>query len=167
MLTPDDPTKLPFHYFSASSFDLEHYLVIEISKALEEILASRRRLLDTPLSTGEGEYIRPIECDQVMDLTHHIREITTKLSRKLSSIDQAQEVSNNYYKLLMYLYSASEKSRNIDRLIQQFRPICMDSTSKQRTNFTKIQREVTTFARTCEKIEAETEGILDSILLKT
>jgi len=166
MLTPDDPSQPPVHHIGMFSFDPKYYLVIEISGALQEILASRTKLLGTPLSAGEGEYIKPIECDQVMDLTHHIREVTTKLSRKLGLIDQAQELADNHYKLLMYLYSANEKSRHIDRLLQQFRPICMESTNKQRTNFTKIQREVATFALTCEKIEVETEEILDSILLK-
>jgi hypothetical protein len=167
MFTTNSSSNIPFHHISAPSVDAHYILFLDIDKTLKGIRSARELLLTTPFANKQGEYIRPIECDQVVGISSEIKDVATKISWKLKSMDRLQALSNaNYYKLLMHLYSAGDKSRKLNELLREFRSICMETTGQQRTIFIKVQKEISIIARTCEQIEAETEELLDSMLLR-
>lgn len=168
MFTTDIHSSVPFHYISASVSNSQYSLILDIEKTQGEIFSFRRKLSATFFSNSMVGNIRSIECDQAMEITRNVRKLSIGLSRKLNSIDKVQFLSKSpYYKILMYLYSASDKSCILDELIKQFRPICTDSTGQQRASFIKIQKEIIIFVRTCEQIETETEVFIDTMLLRT
>jgi hypothetical protein len=167
MLTTDDFPNTPFHFVSVPPPDTNFVLLAEIDKALEGVRLARELLLNTSFANGRGEFIKPIECDQIDDISKEIREVTTTISQKLKSMDGLHVLSTaNYHKILMHLYSAIDRSRKLTELMRQFRPICLEETSQQRNYFMKAHQEVSVFAKTCAQIEAETEEFIDSMFMK-
>ncbi|MBI5840937.1 MAG: hypothetical protein HZB19_12625 [Chloroflexi bacterium] len=167
MLTTDNPSNIPFHYISAQTVDSNYILALEIDKTLQGLHSAKGLLLTTPFTDEQGEFIRPTECDQLMDISNEIKESAEEISWKVKSIDKLQALSNgNFYKLLMYLYSAIDKSRKLNKQLMHFRSICTDTTSQKRNIFIKIQEEISIIAQTCDQIVVETEELIDSLLLK-
>ncbi len=166
MFTTNTPPNRSFHYVSASSLNPQYLLLIDTTKMLEKIFSYRNLLLNSAFTTTRGEYIRPRECDQATDISNEIRDLTSKLPGKLRAIDDLHAMpKSNYRKLVMYLYSANDRFCNLADLLNQFRPISMQNTGQQRSIFIKIQKEIVDCVRACEQIEAETEKLLDLMLL--
>lgn len=110
----------------------------------------------------------PVECDHVTDISKELRTVTNKISVQLSSVVNSRRLSDDSYRrLIMYLYSASDKSRKLESIMSQFRPICMQATTQQRSTFNKAEKEIRILIRACEKIVGDTENLLDSVLTKT
>jgi hypothetical protein len=167
MIATDNSSNIPYHFVSGPSVDKQYMLLVEIDKTLQGVHSARESLLSTLFANGQGEYIRPVECDHVVEVSNKIIEIAAKVSGKLRSMDNLAVLSDTTYcKLLMHLYSASDKSRKLNELLSQFRSICMETTNQQRSIFGRVQKEITITIRICEQIEAETEELLDSVLLK-
>jgi hypothetical protein len=168
MLDPSRPSERSFHYISPSSPSPYYLLLLDITRALDALESCKTQLLDSPFSTSNGEYIRPVECDQVMEVSRSIRETGTRLSGKLGLIGSLHGLSGTtYYKLNMYLHSASGKSKKLEGLLMQFRPICMQNSSQQRETFARVQGAIRMCMQVCEQVREETEAVLDTILLNT
>lgn len=154
------------HYVTPSLADPHYILFVEIDMLLVKIRSSRISLLDTPFVFGTGGYIRPIECDQVMDISIELVEIVEKARSTLTSVDKLVPLSNhNHYKLLMHLYGASDKSSKLNELLRKYRSICLETTEQQRRSLSKIQTEISFLTELCEQAEGETEDLL-AILAK-
>jgi hypothetical protein len=158
-------SKFSYHYISAPSVDTYHLILIELDKSLDGIRAARELLLKTPFIKTEGQYIRPIECDRVENISEDIANIATLISQKLKAIGKLQAFSTSNYSLLfMYVYSAKDNSRKIIDNVRQFRSVCMETTSQQRVYFIKVQQELSKIAKTCSQIETETDQFIDKML---
>jgi hypothetical protein len=166
MVTSNDPSNFPSHYITTSLMNAQYALVLELEKTLSAIRTSKRHFMNASLMSNRDGFIRPIDCDQVTDLMVTIIEVSSKMAGKLKSLNKLQELSStNYYELLMYLYSANNAAHRSNELLGEFRSICMDESGKQRRMLSTVQQEILIVARECEQIEAETEELLDSMLL--
>lgn len=157
-----------FHYVYPSSPNRYYLLMVDTDRILEELESCKMQLLDTPFSTSCGEYIYPVECDQIMDTSRDIREAVIRLAAKLGAIANLHGLpSGTYYKLNLYLHSAGGKSQKLDELLRKFRPICMQNSRQQRDTFARVQEAIRVCMQVCDQIQQETEEVLDTILMNT
>ena len=141
-----------------------HY--VEIEKALREMHSLREKLLTLPFMLDKEGYVRPVECDQAVDILKKINRAVKKISGKLILLNELQAISGSYYyKTLMYLYSASDKSGTTSEVIRQYRSICLDPNTQQRKTFTKAHKEVLEIVRACENAERDADELLDTLRL--
>ena len=166
MLSYNDPSKNPFHLISASSYNARYMYYVETEKALRELHSLRIKLLTLPFMLDNEGYVRPVECDQVVDILKKINRTVKKISGKLILLNESLAISGSYYyKTLMYLYSASDKSGTTSEVIRQYRSICLDPTTQQRKTFTEAHKEVLEIVRACENAEQDADKLLDTLRL--
>jgi hypothetical protein len=168
MFEPAEQPSSSFHYVRPTSPNPYYLLLLDITRALESLNSCKRQLSITPFSTSPGEYILPVECDEVVDISRTIRETAFKLAAQMGVIGNVRGLPGaTYYRLNMYLHSARGKSHRLDELLSRFRPICMQSTRQQRKTFASIQEAIGVCMQVCDQIQQETEAVLDTILMNS
>ena len=163
--THNSSSKIPFHFVTASSHYSLSSFSLKLESELESISNSKKMLSNSPLIDPSG-YIRPIECDKVVEIFDVMTDAFTEMSMQLKSMDRLQALSvPNYYKLQVKLYLASNKLLTLTELVSQIRSICMKKNPQQQRILARAQRELLEIERICEQIEAESKELLDCMLL--
>lgn len=163
-MTTTGKSSASYHYISASPLDLNYKLLVEIDMTLQVVRSAREHLMNTPFVIGRGEYIKPVECDQAVKISNDIRDMAAKISYRLDSIDKLQVLSTtNYYKLLMQLYSASDRSTTLSEILVQFRSVCTETSLRRRSLYFQTVKELSAFIQICEKLEVEIDEMLNSV----
>ncbi len=156
-----------YHIVAAPTNDPSYRLLIEIDQAFQGFRAAKEILMTTPLLNGQGETIRPIECDHVHTISNEIKDNIRYISQKIRSLDKLQLSSySSSSSLVMYLYSATDKSYKLMELMKQLRRVCTESTNQKQNVFQKAKMDISVFANTCEQIEMETNEFLENMFLK-
>jgi len=164
MFTTNNPFHYPSKLFAANP--IHHTPFIEINKTLEDIRASKNALSSTLFVLEQDSCIRPVECDEAVNIVNDIKRVVSKTTKSIKSRASLQTPNIAYYKLLVHLYTANDKSGKLNNLMGQFRSICTETTTEQRKVLDNVKKEISSIVWICEKIENETENILDAMLLQ-
>jgi hypothetical protein len=118
------------------------------------------------LINAQGAYALPIECDDVLEYLESIDHSMSKIRDAVKAVhDRREKALPSPYKLLMYLYAADDHVHSAMQSVRQYRPICVSRTPKSKQSQSRVQGELWTLIRTCEKIETEAGSMLDELLL--
>lgn len=166
MFTRNSALKISGSALADTQYDRSMLLHSDFPKHLNQLRSCREAIHGSPLI--EEAFTLPIECDDVIDYLESMGHSMTKIREVIKALHERRDNAfPSSYKLLMYLYAADDHLRSAMNSVEQYRPICINKTSKSRHGQTKVQGELRTVIQTCEKVEIEAGSILDELLLNS